>query len=200
MKSIRPSLALLAFPLIACGGTTEPTPCAEATAEEASALDCEGTPEEEEEEEVELVTVAVTESYESDIGGRWISAGQPTDVRVEDVVGQGATVISLRLSSEDPFDEPALIESLGGTFIRYPTTPADYNNVAFREALYDLYDEHRAGEPPVYLHCASGNRAGASWALYQAERLGTDSEEAVTLGKAAGLGSLETTVRTILGL
>ena len=92
------------------------------------------------------------------------------------------------------------MESLGGTFLRYPTSPADYNNVQFREALYDLYDEHRALDPPVYLHCASGNRAGASWALYQAERLGTDAEEAVSLGRAAGLSSLETTVRSILGL
>jgi protein tyrosine phosphatase (PTP) superfamily phosphohydrolase (DUF442 family) len=148
----------------------------------------------------EPVIIEVTESYEADIGEGWIAAGQPTQARLEDVVGQGARILSLRHASEEAFDEQALVESLGGTFIRYATSGSDYENVAFREAMYDLYDaEHEKGGP-VYLHCASSNRVGASWALYNAERKGVAAEDALELGRQAGLGSLESMVMDILGL
>jgi hypothetical protein len=72
---------------------------------------------------------------------------------------------------------------LGGTFIRYPTTSANYETVAFREAMYDLYDAQLDAGVTVYLHCASSNRVGASWALYQAERKGVPAEEAIVTGR-----------------
>jgi hypothetical protein len=49
----------------------------------------------------------------------------------------------------------------------------------------------------VYLHCASSNHVGPSWALYHAERLGVPPEEALAMGRAAGLGSLEALVREV---
>ena len=52
----------------------------------------------------------------------------------------------------------------------------------------------------VYLHCASSNRVGASWALYQAQRKGVPAEDAIEMGKAAGLTSLESRVRSVLGI
>lgn len=145
-------------------------------------------------------TLMATEAYEADILYGWVAAGQPTETRVAEVVETGATIISLRLQNEDPFDEPALIENLGGVFIRYPTNGSDYDTVAFRESMYDLYDEQLDAGTIVYLHCASSNRVGASWALYQAERKGVDPEEAIAMGKAAGLTSLESRVRQILGI
>lgn len=36
--------------------------------------------------------------------------------------------------------------------------------------------------------------------LYQAERKGVPAEDAIAMGKAAGLSSLESTVRQILGV
>ncbi len=137
---------------------------------------------------------------EADILYGWVAAAQPSEQRVREVVATGATIISLRAVSEDPFDEPALVESLGGTFIRYATASSNYENVAFREAMYDLYDAQLDAGTIVYLHCASSNRAGAAWALYQAERKGVPPEEAIALGKAAGLSSLESLVRQILGV
>lgn len=144
--------------------------------------------------------IEATESYEADIGDGWIAAGQPTEARLTEVVNLGARVITLRLASEDPFDEQALVEGLDGTFIRYPTTASDYETVAFREAMYDLYDAEFAKGGNVYLHCASSNRVGASWALYNAERRGVPAEQAVQLGKDAGLAGLEPLVRSILGI
>ncbi len=145
-------------------------------------------------------TLSATESNEADILYGWVAAGQPTEERVEEIVATGATIISLRLESEDPFDEPGLIDSLGGTFIRYPTRGSDYDDVDFREGMYDLYDEQLEAGNIVYLHCASSNRVGASWALYQAERKDVPPEEAIEMGKDAGLSSLEDRVREILGL
>lgn len=145
-------------------------------------------------------TLMASEANEADVLYGWVAAGQPSATRVEEIVATGATIISLRLMSEDTFDEPGLIEGLGGTFIRYPTMASDYDNVAFREAMYDLYDAQLDAGVIVYLHCASSNRVGASWALYQAERKGVPPEDAIAMGKAAGLASLESTVRTVLGI
>lgn len=137
---------------------------------------------------------------EHDIGYGWVGGGQPSEERLTEVVTAGARVISLRYADEDPFAEQALVEGLGGTFIRYPTEGSSYQSVDFREAMYDLYDEQMALGGPVYLHCASSNRVGASWALYHAERKGLPAADALEVGRQAGLSSLEPMVRDILGL
>ncbi len=137
---------------------------------------------------------------EYDLAFGWIGAGQPDEARLTEVVAVGARVISLRLEAEDPFAEQELVEGLGGVFIRYPTQGSYYQEVAFREGMYDLYDAQIEQGGPVYLHCASSNRVGAAWALYHAERLGLPAEEALELGKAAGLSSLEPMVKELLGL
>jgi protein tyrosine phosphatase (PTP) superfamily phosphohydrolase (DUF442 family) len=147
---------------------------------------------------VEMLTVV--ERHEHDIGHNWLSAGQPSEARVRQLVGMGAAIISLRYPQEDPFDEPALVAELGGTYTRYPVQASDYEDPDFREALYDIYDAHMEAGGPVYMHCASSNRAGASWALYQAERVGVDPEEALELGRQAGMSSTAALVRGILGL
>lgn len=139
-------------------------------------------------------------SSEHDIGSGWIGAGQPSEERLREVVAAGARVISLRYADEDPYAEQAVVEELGGTFIRYPTESSSYQSVPFREEMYDLYDAQMALGGQVYLHCASSNRVGASWALYQGERKGLPAEEALELGRQAGLSGLEPMVRDILGV
>ncbi len=141
---------------------------------------------------------SASEPYERDVEFGWIAAGQPSEERLRALVEMGARIISLRAVSEEPFDEEALVNSLEGTFIRYPTSGSDYESVAFREAMYDLYDQQIELGGPVYLHCASSNRVGASWALYHAERLNFSDEEALVIGQAAGLAGLESLVLSIL--
>jgi protein tyrosine phosphatase (PTP) superfamily phosphohydrolase (DUF442 family) len=136
---------------------------------------------------------------ERDIGHGWIGFGQPDEARLRAVVEQGARVISLRYPEEDPFDEQALVESLGGTFVRYPTQGGQYQDEGFRQGMFDLYDAQLAEGGTVYLHCASSNRVGASWALYHFYRRGYSAEEAVAVGQQAGLSSLAGLVRQVIG-
>ncbi len=136
---------------------------------------------------------------EHDIGHGWIGFGQPSQDRLREVVGQGARVISLRYPEEESFDEQALVEGLGGSFDRYPTQGGQYLEEAFREGMFDLYDAQLAEGGTVYLHCASSNRVGASWALYHYFRRGYSLEEAVAVGREAGLTSLEELVRDVAG-
>jgi protein tyrosine phosphatase (PTP) superfamily phosphohydrolase (DUF442 family) len=150
--------------------------------------------------EPELPALVAVGASEHDIGYGWVGGGQPTEARLADVVATGALVITLRPASEDPFNEQQVVEDLGGTFVRYPTVAADYDDGAFRQAMYDLYDDEMDAGGPVFLHCASSNRVGASWALYHAERKGLPAEEAIERGQAAGLASLEPMVRDILGV
>lgn len=146
----------------------------------------------------EAVILRATEDYERDVEFDWIAAGQPTEARLTEVVEAGVPVISLRYPEEDPFDEPGLVEGLGGSFTRYPTSGNDYRDVAFREGMYDLYEALIDAGGTVYLHCASSNRVGASWAFFHAERLGFDVDAALEVGRAAGMRSLESLVVEIL--
>ena len=145
--------------------------------------------------------LAVVEEHERDLGGGWLGGGQPSEARLRQVVEGRARVITLRAPTEDPgYDEAAVVAAAGERLRVLPTSASSFRDVAFRKALYDLLDRERAQLGPVYLHCGSGNRVGAAWALYQAERLGVAPGKALELGKAAGLSSLEPEVRRLLGL
>ncbi|MCO4762960.1 MAG: hypothetical protein KC502_15700 [Myxococcales bacterium] len=148
----------------------------------------------------QLAKFVPTQGHESALGDGWMAAGQPSKSRLLDVVAQGATVVTLRYKSEDPFDEKKLVEDNGGTFVRYGVQPSQYNDKAFRTALWDLYDKWQADGGLVYLHCASSNRVGGSWAMYQFERKGVSANEAYELGKAAGMTSTSAIVKKVLGL
>ncbi len=139
-------------------------------------------------------------NQESALGDGWMAAGQPTKARLLEVVGQGATIITLRYKSEEPFDEQTVVENAGGTFVRYGVESSQYANKAFRTKLWDLYDAWQAKGGLVYLHCASSNRVGGSWAMYQFERKGVSAAEAYELGKKAGMTSTSSVVKQVLGL
>jgi uncharacterized protein (TIGR01244 family) len=53
---------------------------------------------------------------------------------------------------------------------------------------------------PVFVHCASGNRAGALLAIGAAHSGGMTPEAALEFGRKAGLTSLEPVVRERLGM
>ncbi|NJN51060.1 MAG: hypothetical protein HC809_04065 [Gammaproteobacteria bacterium] len=80
---------------------------------------------------------------------------------------QIATVIDLRTTDEGVEDERQRLEAAGLRYINFPTTgeAPDAARLSEFAALLD-----GLSGVPVVLHCASGNRAGMMWALYERRR------------------------------
>ena len=127
-----------------------------------------------------------------------ITGGQPTAEQLAALGEAGyTTVISLRAEGEKGDLAAATYESLGLDFVRVPIAGADDLDEAhvrdFAAALADA-------EGPVVVHCGSGNRVGALFALQAHWLEGMRADDALDFGLAAGLTGLEPTVRERLGL
>jgi uncharacterized protein (TIGR01244 family) len=121
--------------------------------------------------------------------------GQPDEAALRAAAEAGIrAVVNLR-TDEEPidFDEAALVSELGMRYLHLPISgPADLtpeNVRTFGELLKDI------GDQPALLHCGSGNRVGALYALHAGTELGMAPEAAIELGQAHGLTRLEDTVR-----
>jgi len=119
---------------------------------------------------------------------------QPDQAALEQARAAGyAAVIDLRTPAEDRGlpDERAAVESLGMSYITLPIAGAgdiSFDNASELDRLLAQFDK------PVYVHCASGNRAGALLAL-RAKLNGADDETAIEAGRETGLKGLEDVVR-----
>ena len=127
-----------------------------------------------------------------------LTAGQPTQEQIDRLADMGyRRFISLRVPSEDGAGwEEAHLSSNEASFDRIPVSGRaglTRENVA---ALDRLLDESE-GEPTV-VYCASSNRVGALLALRAYWHEGADAEEALALGRSAGLASLEPAVAELL--
>lgn len=125
-----------------------------------------------------------------------VTGGQPSKAELERLKSAGVTkVINLRGPDEEaPFDEKSEAERLGLEYISLPISGApDVTSENARE-LHKLLQ----GDEQVFLHCASGNRAGALLAIRAHEIQGKPVEDSLELGRAAGLTSLEERVKSVL--
>ncbi len=95
------------------------------------------------------------------------------------------------------YDEAAAVTALGMRYINIPVAgPADLtleNAQRLAAALSGTDEAQRA-----LLHCASGNRAGALLALKARYVDGKSPEEALAIGRAAGLRALDDFVAQLL--
>lgn len=123
----------------------------------------------------------------------FISTGQPDAAVLQAIAEAGfVAVVDLRTVTEDRgIDEQAEVEGLGMSYINLPV--AGSAGITFENAA--RLDRILAGlDGPVLLHCGSGNRVGALFALRE-KRRGADAEQALAVGKAAGLTRSEEIVR-----
>jgi len=138
------------------------------------------------------------------------TGGQPSKADLQRLKDAGfTTVINLRREGEvtkadDPddaanynFDEAALASSLGLKYFHLPISSGEGLTEENAKMLDDLLN---AAQGPVLLHCGSGNRAGAMMALRAFHVQGKSAQDALEIGKAAGLTGLEPKVREILAL
>lgn len=187
MRAQRLTALLAILVLSACGGagssneqaTAEPA----ATAQPAPSLD--------------LVTSMGVMNAREPMPGL-ISAGQPTQEQFDALVKAGYTrIISLRPQVENGTGwEEAEAQKTGAFFARIPIDGAadlTRENVE----LLDRILENGNGEPTV-LYCASSNRVGALLALRAAWLKGASPQDALDLGKAAGMTRMEPAVTQLL--
>lgn len=124
--------------------------------------------------------------------------GQPDEAALRQAADAGIqAVVNLRGEGEqDEFDEGRLVSELGMEYYWLPISgPGDLvpeNVQAFDEILDAI------GDRPVLMHCSSGNRVGAMFALHAGTHQGMDVEAAIERGRAHGLAGLEDMVRALL--
>ena len=126
-----------------------------------------------------------------------ITAGQPSAQQLRDAAANGVTtVIDLRKPDEDRgYDEAALAEQLGLRYVRLPIAGAGDITDANARALDRLLKQDGG---KTLLHCASSNRAGALLSLIEARINGASVDDALKLGRDAGMTSLEPAARAAL--
>ncbi|MDZ7779124.1 MAG: hypothetical protein U5R14_04185 [Gemmatimonadota bacterium] len=127
-----------------------------------------------------------------------ITVAQPSRDQVEELLDLGYDrFISLQLTEEPGTGwEEAAIPAAGGHFARIPVAGPDdltRENVDALDALLAA-----RGEEETVLYCASSNRVGALLALRAFWLQGADPEEAMSLGRRAGMRALEPAVREIM--
>ncbi len=124
--------------------------------------------------------------------------GQPTESHLLAACDAGyKTVINLRGVGEEGTDwEPQAVAALGMTYVHIPIAGAAGVNRANADRLRAAIDA--AGDDPVVVHCASGNRVGALFALLAYEGDAATVETAIEVGRAHGLTGLESWVRQLL--
>jgi len=127
---------------------------------------------------------------------QFIVGGQPTEADLTALVHNGIkTVINLRGKGEfSEFSEKEKVEALGMNYISIPVNGAAGVN---KENLA-LFTAAIQNKNKTFVHCASGNRVGAMFALDAYYNDHANIEEAVIIGKKSGLTGLESKVRKLM--
>ena len=128
-----------------------------------------------------------------------LTGGQPTFDQIKQAAETGfKAVVDLRTGNElpDPEQEKAWVEGSGMRYIHISISVAEgftpQNAKVFAEALSGSENY------PLIVHCKSGERVGAMFALKAFHIDEKEIEEALLIGKMAGLTKLAPTVRKIL--
>lgn len=130
-----------------------------------------------------------------------LTGGQPTEEQLAELADAGyRTLVNLRTTGENEISdrEAELAKELGMRYVQLPVAGAEGLTEDNARDLAELLDDE-SGYPMV-VHCGSGNRVGALFALEAFHVDGERPETALRIGKDAGLTRLEPVVREKLGL
>lgn len=126
------------------------------------------------------------------------AGGQPRQEEFKDLRSAGfRRVIDLRPPSEDRgFNEAQAAALQGLEYVCLPIAGEADLTPAHVQQLDALLSD--PAKPMTLVHCGSSNRVGALFALRSAWLGNATPEEALAVGKSAGLTSLEAAVRTAI--
>lgn len=124
-----------------------------------------------------------------------LTGGQPTPQQLEQAKQAGyRTIVNLRPPAEmNEWNEDDKARQLGFNYISIPVAGAAGLTAENTDKLHAVLEN--PANHPLIVHCASGNRVGALFALHAARYEGKTVEEAIRWGKTAGLTGLEAEVR-----
>ena len=124
-----------------------------------------------------------------------LTGGQPIPEQIEEMKQAGyRTIVNLRPAHEmNDWDEAKSVSSLGMTYVSIPVAGGAGLTDEAVERLYEVVNNQN--NYPLVVHCASGNRVGALFALMAARKQGKSAQEAIEIGRKAGLTGLEAEVR-----
>lgn len=127
-----------------------------------------------------------------------ITAGQPNGEQLQALAKAGyKTVINTRAHGEPLVDEmPGVVQGLGMRYLHIPVAGVADLTVANAQILADALAADDA--LPALVHCASSNRVGALFALKAFHLDGASMDEALAVGRSAGLTGMEPMVRALL--
>lgn len=176
---------MMCFPLfMACGG--EP----EQAATPAFEVEPVG-PEETESADLAAASDLLRNGVEVEDG--LLAGGQPTPEQLQALADAGyRTIINLRTDGEKGNTDPVAVEELGMSYVSMPIAGAEGLTEENARALSAALD---AAEWPVVVHCGSGNRVGALFALEAHYVDGKTAEESIAFGLESGMTRLEPVVR-----
>lgn len=121
------------------------------------------------------------------VHGNVLTGGQPSRDHLHNAREKGYRIIvNLRAEGEfDEFDEARTVDELGMRYVHIPVAGAGDLNESNARRLHETL----AGEAdaPVMVHCGSGNRVGALMACRARHMQAHDKEEALRVGREAGL-------------
>lgn len=127
------------------------------------------------------------------------SSGQPGSSAWGPLARAGVrTVVNLRPEEEMAGrEESQEVREAGIAYVHIPVAGPD---ALTRGAAYALQQVLLSSPATVLVHCSSANRAGALIALADAWFGSRNVENAMALGRDAGMTALEPTVRVLLGV
>lgn len=128
------------------------------------------------------------------------ASGQPSPQQLAALAAKGVrTIINLRAPNElVEFDEALEAEKLGLRYVSIPIAgPQDVSTETAAGFIRELAQAR--GEGDVLVHCASANRVGAMLVLDQVMSQNQSVADALAVGRAAGLTTLESRVTEVLG-
>ena len=127
-----------------------------------------------------------------------VTGGQPTFAQLKMAHDEGfKAVVNLRTGKEQPSpaEESSWVEELGMKYFPIPVEGTQGVSLDNARLLAEILSKQE--NYPLIVHCQSGNRVGALFALKAFSIDGKSEKEALAIGKKAGLTTLEPIVQKI---